>query len=171
EGETLAGRIERRGQLEPDEAAALARDLAAALDAAHRAGVVHRDLKSSNVILTARGAVVTDFGLAKASGGGDPVRTGQGGLLGTPAYMAPEQVEGAEATPASDVYALGVLLYEAVTGRLPFAGATAVAIAAKRLQERPPSPRRFAAHLPRAWDATLAACLERDPARRPAPTE
>jgi eukaryotic-like serine/threonine-protein kinase len=144
DGETLVARVERDGPLAESAALAIARQLAAALDAAHRVGVVHRDFKSSNIVLVGGDpprAVVTDFGLAREAATDPEMRalTLTGGVLGTPAYMAPEQVEGARADARSDLYALGVVLYEMLTGRFPFEGDSPLAVALKRLQE-PPVP-------------------------------
>ena len=149
EGETLAARLTRAGRLSPAEAAPLAVQMAAALDAAHSAGIVHRDFKSANVMLVGDGsasglglrAVVTDFGLARGKQAAtDPNITGDGGVVGSPSYMAPEQVEGKEVTGAADIYALGVVLYEMVTGRLPFVGDTPLSTAVMRLREDPVTP-------------------------------
>jgi tetratricopeptide (TPR) repeat protein/tRNA A-37 threonylcarbamoyl transferase component Bud32 len=160
-GETLADRIARQGRL------------TAALTAAHDAGIVHRDLKSSNVFLvsspTGLRSVVTDFGLAWSmgpAGDGADTLTATGELVGSPAYMAPEQVRGEEATPATDVYALGVVMYEMVTGELPFVGKSAFYTALLRLQEPPPSPRTRVPDLDPAWEAVILCCLEREPADR-----
>ncbi len=129
------------------------RQMAAGLTAAHRVGVVHRDFKSQNVMLVkpTRGeeemrVVVTDFGLAWRSAHDESTSlslamSAEHEIVGTPAYMAPEQVEGGPVTPATDVYALGVVLYEMVTGALPFVGETPIKTATKRLHEPPPSPR------------------------------
>jgi TolB-like protein len=167
-GETLADRL-RRGPLSPEEALPLVRQMAGALQAAHDAGVVHRDFKSANVMLVpgegGTRAVVTDFGLARA------VRqqlalTGSGALLGTPAYMAPEQLSAGEVGPAADVYALGVVLFEMVTGARPFEGDTPFATALQRLASEPRSPRTLAPHLDARWEATILRCLARDPGAR-----
>jgi hypothetical protein len=183
DGETLDARIRRAGRLATDEALSLARQLASALDAAHDAGVVHRDFKSQNVILVtevgtdkagaARStrvagerAIITDFGLAR----GDDLEsagTTTAEFVGTPAYMAPEQVTRSRAigTPA-DVYAFGVVLFEMVTGQWPFRGETPLATAAMRIDREPPSPRSLVPDLPSTWDAAILRCLRRDPARR-----
>jgi tetratricopeptide (TPR) repeat protein len=171
EGETLADRIPRCGRLPPGEALALGRQMAAALDAAHRAGVVHRDFKSRNVVLVqgpdGERAVVTDFGLARpVPGPGGSTTATTDTLVGTPDYMAPEQVEGARVTPAVDVYAFGIVLYEMVTGKRPFSGDTPTAVMVKRLTDSPPSPRRLVPDLEPSWEAAILRCLERDPAAR-----
>src|SRR5688500_1948853 len=117
DGETLAARLARAGRFSPAEALPIVSPLAAAPHAAHQAGIVHRDFKSANVMLvdSPRGvrAVVTDFGLARGKQAAtDPTITGDGGIVGSPSYMAPEQVEGKEVTAAADLYAFGVVLYE-----------------------------------------------------------
>lgn len=170
-GETLAQRLARCGRLAPAEALPIVRQLAAGLAAAHEAGVIHRDFKTSNVMLLAGSgeerAVITDFGLARGHGSDASVSTQAGELVGTPAYMAPEQVEGGEITTATDVYALGVVLYEMVTGARPFGGDTPFECALRRLREPPPSPRALAPDLDRRWEDVILRCLARDPCERP----
>jgi serine/threonine protein kinase len=168
-GETLAVRIARMGPMPTAAAQPIARQVTAALAAAHAAGVVHGDFKSSNVMVTGEGAaaraVVTDFGLARRENpGGDRVSSASVHFGGTPAYMAPEQVNGGGPSIPGDVYALGVVLYEMVTGRLPFAGETA--FAAALTSTPPPSPRRFATDLDPAWERTILRCLAADPRQR-----
>ncbi len=172
-GETLEQRLARDGRMSTAEALPVIGHVAAALAAAHANGVIHRDLKSGNVFLvpTASGirAVVTDFGLAWSSIHEDSsaaTLTATGELVGSPAYMAPEQVRGEEATPATDVYALGVVMFEMITGELPFMGKSAFYTALKRLQEPAPSPRVHLSDLDPAWETTILRCLERDPAAR-----
>jgi tetratricopeptide (TPR) repeat protein/tRNA A-37 threonylcarbamoyl transferase component Bud32 len=174
EGETLGHRLRRSGRMSTAEALPVARQIADALDAAHQAGIIHRDLKPGNVVLTERRgslrAVVTDFGLARLEAGEAPAHapdlTVQAGVVGTPAYLAPEQVESREITSAVDVYALGVVLYEMVTGVVPFTGETAIAVAIRRLREPPPSPRIHVPDLDPRWESAILRCLERDPASR-----
>ena len=171
EGETLAQRLRRAGKLSPAAALTLARQMADALGAAHRAGVVHRDFKTENVFLVpgsdGERVVVTDFGIARS---GDDrfaaTLTSDGKVIGTPAYMAPEQIEGAPLTPAADQYAFGVVLFELVTGELPFRGENPIVTAARRLTEAPPSPRDFAPELDPVWEATILRCLARRPEDR-----
>jgi len=171
-GETLYAFLRRRGPLPTAEAAPLVAQLAAALDAAHAADVVHRDFKSQNVILLAGRdglprAVVTDFGLAEPGADLDGHSTATVEFIGTPAYMAPEQISRRTAiTRAADIYALGVVMFEMVTGRLPWTGPTALATAVRRLDEPPPSPRQHVPELPDPWEWTIRRCLERDPAAR-----
>jgi tetratricopeptide (TPR) repeat protein/tRNA A-37 threonylcarbamoyl transferase component Bud32/TolB-like protein len=174
EGETLGHRLRRAGRMSIAEALPIARQMADALQAAHQAGIIHRDLKPGNVVLTeGRGglrAVVTDFGLARLEAGETsphtPDLTVQAGVVGTPAYLAPEQVEGKEITSAVDVYALGVVLYEMATGVVPFTGETAISVAIRRLREPPPSPRVHVADLDARWESAILKCLEKEPSGR-----
>jgi eukaryotic-like serine/threonine-protein kinase len=164
-GETLAARV-ARGPLGLDEVRGIAEGLIAGLEAAHAAGVVHRDFKSANIILAPR-AVITDFGLARdVTGTASSSETGPG-IVGTPSYMAPEQVTGDAISPATDVFSLGVVLFELVTGTLPWSAPTPLATAVARLSEPPPSPRGLRADLPPAWETTILGCLARAPKERP----
>ncbi|HYX25708.1 MAG TPA: tetratricopeptide repeat protein [Thermoanaerobaculia bacterium] len=173
-GETLAARIARAGPLPPAAALPLVRQMAAALAAAHSAGVVHGDFKSSNVMVAGLSgdgeearAVVTDFGLARGGGpGGDRPGGEKKGrdFAGTPAYMAPEQLAGGGPSVAGDLYALGVVLYEMVTGRRPFAEETPFEAAPPGA--RPPSPRQLAPDLDPAWERAILRCLAPDPRDR-----
>ncbi len=168
-GEPLAQRI-GKGPLPLGEARAIAAQVAAALDAAHAAGIIHRDLKPDNILIVAEGgvtrAVVTDFGLARTHTGTDAFRTGTGGFLGTPAYMAPEQVEAGVLGPAVDVYAFGILLYELATGQLPFVAETPLALAVRRLTHPPIAPTTYRADLDPRWERAILRCLERQPDQR-----
>lgn len=170
-GETLERRLERRGRLSPDEAFPIVRQLCRGLAAAHRAGVLHRDLKPANVLLEPGAreerAVITDFGLAAGAGAAAGSLTGTGELLGSPAYMAPEHVRGDPITPAADLYALGILLYEMVTGTLPFQGETPFQTALRRLQDRPTPPTERVPGLDPRWNRVILACLDLDPENRP----
>jgi tetratricopeptide (TPR) repeat protein len=174
-GETLSQRLTRTGPLQEDEAYPIVEQIAQALSAAHRVGVIHRDLKSANVVLVPGEdgdpirAVVTDFGLASlvsatAATGNGLTRSGQ--LLGTPAFMAPEQLEGGAVTVATDIYALGLVMYEMVTGAVPFARESPLQLAIKRLRQPPPPPRLQRTSLGAEWNATIVRCLEREPADR-----
>jgi len=186
EGETLASRLARTGRLSTQEALPLAQQMCRGLEAAHSEGVIHRDFKSSNVMLVQRSpdstrasgegtrVAITDFGIARALAqegtAGANALTGDAGVVGTPEYMAPEQVTGGEITQATDVYALGVVLYEMVTGRLPFSADTPLATAARRLNESPPKPELTVPGLDPRWNRTILRCLDRDPRRRPQTT-
>jgi serine/threonine protein kinase/predicted ATPase len=177
-GETLAEKLQRDGRLSIAAVLPLVGQMAAGLSAAHRVGVVHRDFKSHNVMLvTPAGAdegmraVITDFGLARRHAQDDgsvlSLSLSEANTVsGTPAYMAPEQVEGGPVTPAADIYALGVVLYEMVTGALPFMGDTPISIMIKRLREPPPNPRIHVPDLDAAWEAAILRCLERRPEDR-----
>lgn len=170
-GETLAARLLRSGRLATAEAVPIVAQVAAGLSAAHQAGIVHRDLKSANVMLVpAEGgsvrAAVMDFGLARALAAADASLTGSGAWVGTSAYMAPEQVEGGAVTVSADIYALGVVMYEIVTGHKPFVGDSPLAIAVKRLHGPPLSPRIRVPDLDPRWEKAILRCLERAPGDR-----
>jgi serine/threonine protein kinase len=179
EGETLASLLGRRGRLPVDEALPLIRQMVAALGAAHSAGVVHRDFKPANVPLVPSGngfrVAVTDFGLARAvqrEGQRSPENTlyfttRSDGLLGTPAYMAPEQLARGEATPATDIYALGLVMFEMSTGRRPFADSSPFLEGVKRMKRgAAPSPKSLAPDLEPHWEAVIGKCLQVDPKAR-----
>ena len=167
-GESLRQRLARVGRLAPEEVARITADLAQALDAAARAGVVHRDVKPENVLLeegTGR-ALLADFGIARAVAGepGD-TSTGQGVAVGTPSYMSPEQASGEEIDGRSDLYALGVVAYEMLTGRPPFTGTHRVVVS-KHIAERPaPVAKRRPGTPPRLAAAVMRA-LEKHPSER-----
>ena len=178
-GETLLDRLARTGPMTTTEALPLVHQLVEGLTAAHRAGIIHRDFKSGNVILSPQtegspdGAGVQikimDFGLARAMTGAGDARTTltvAGGLIGTPAYMAPEQIEGGEITAATDIYALGVVMYEMIAGVLPFVGDSPWIVATKRLREPPASPRTHVPELDPTWESVILRCLERSSAAR-----
>ena len=165
EGESLADVLARRGPLPPAEVAALGRQACAGLAHAHERGLVHRDVKPQNLLLREDGTLkVADFGIARSGGGGATI-TQAGTLLGTAAYMAPEVVAGELATAASDVYSLGAVLYELVTG-IPPRRATTIADLAQDEPVRPPG--EIVANVPAHLEATILRCLDRDPRRRPA---
>ncbi len=147
EGGDVAGLIARERPLKPTRAAQIAADAASALQAAHDAGVVHRDVKPGNILLRADGrATVADFGIARATGEGTLTKTGA--MLGSVDYFSPEQARGERADERSDVYGLGVVLYELLTGQRPFAGDSPYAVATARIGKPPPDPRALAPDIP-----------------------
>ncbi|WP_240360643.1 serine/threonine-protein kinase [Pyxidicoccus caerfyrddinensis] len=165
EGENLQALLERERALAPARAARIVLALCEGLAAAHAAGVVHRDLKPANVLVESGGRVVlTDFGIARAVAGEAASHTQ--GLVGTPLYMAPEQLESGEVDARADLYAVGLVLYQLLTGEPPFTGESAMAVAFARLRQPPPDP-RLRAPVPDALAALVLACLARDPAERP----
>jgi serine/threonine protein kinase len=171
EGRTLGQRLREHGRMEPGEIVSLAAQLATGLGAAHAANVIHRDFKSDNVMLCEAGAraVILDFGLARSTLAEPGISsiTSANAVIGTVGYIAPEQVEGKRgASPALDVYSLGVVLFEMSTGRLPFRGDTPLATALERLARVAPAPSSLVADLPPVFDHVVSRCLERDPARR-----
>jgi serine/threonine-protein kinase len=162
EGPTLKELIDRG--LSPDQAVALVRQVLEGARFAHRNGIVHRDLKPQNVIVDGEGkAVVTDFGIARA-GVSDITQTGS--VMGTPQYLSPEQAQGFEVTPVSDLYSIGVILYEALTKRVPFEADSAVAIAMKQVAETPQRPSSINPQVSPALDAVVMRALEKEPGQR-----
>ena len=167
EGETLGDRLRTRGPLPPAEAARILREVAWALAYAHGRGIVHRDVKPDNILLEARTgrALVTDFGIAH--GGRDPgVVTDPGKIMGTAHFMSPEQAASESIDGRSDIYALGVVGYLAVSGRLPYEAPTVPALLLRQATQEPPSVMRAAPGLPPALGAAIDRCLARDPASR-----
>ena len=165
DGETLASRV-AAGPLPPAEAARITAAVADALDFAHQRGIVHRDVKPSNVMLTPGGEVkVMDFGIAAAAD--DTHSTTGSGLYATVGYVAPERVAGEPATPASDVYSLGAVLYELLCGRPPFTGSSPALVARAHLHDQPIPVRRLAPGVPARLARACEAALAKDPARRP----
>ena len=173
QGETLRQHVLQKGKITTSEALPIIRQMAAGLAAAHKAGIIHRDFKSSNVMLIpgavdgqAARAVVTDFGLARSALADQTLLSQSGDAVGTPAYMAPEQLEDGQMTPAADIYAFGIVMYEMVAGVLPFTGESPYAVALKRLQGPPPPPRIHVPELDTVWETAILRCLERKPADR-----
>lgn len=164
-GGTLRQHLDQHGPLDPEEVAELGADLADALHAAHRAGFVHRDVKPANILLSEDGRVLlTDFGIAKVRDDAD--RTQTGAMLGSVKYLAPEQVEGEPVDARTDVYSLGVVLYESLTGRVPFSGDTPAATALARLHQSPTRPRQIRPSVPRDLDDVVMRAIDREPAAR-----
>jgi len=171
DGETLTERVRRRGPLAPSEAARMLREVAWALAYAHSRDVVHRDVKADNIILeTATGrAVVADFGIAGVVRGAAGL--GGGEVLGTPEYMSPEQALGEHVDARSDLYALGVVGYFALSGKLPFDGRTATEVLAKQVTEPAPPLASVTSGFPRRLARAVERCLEKDPRERPQKAE
>jgi TolB-like protein/lipoprotein NlpI/tRNA A-37 threonylcarbamoyl transferase component Bud32 len=170
EGESLRQRLEREKQLPVDEALRIAREVADALDHAHRHGVVHRDVKPGNILMVEGHAVVTDFGVARAisEAGGEKI-TATGLAVGTPAYMSPEQASGErDLDVRSDIYALGCVLYEMLAGEPPLTGATPTATAAKRVTDRPTPLGAMRSTVPEKLESLVEKTLAVSPADRPA---
>jgi eukaryotic-like serine/threonine-protein kinase len=165
EGESLAARLDRAGPMAPAAAVRVVTAAADALEAAHRAGVVHRDVKPGNVFLTSDGeAKVLDFGIASAAG---EATLTTGDLLGTAAYLAPERVLGHQATPAADIYSLGVVLYELLAGRRPFEATSDIALAMAHVTAEAPPLDQVAPHAPASLVAACTHAMAKDPSARP----
>ncbi len=164
-GEDLRQLIRKVGRLSPGQAIAIARQVCDGLEEAHKLDVVHRDLKPQNIMLDDDGnARIMDFGIARSLTGKSI--TGAGTFIGTPEYMSPEQVEGKDVDQRSDIYSLGVILYEMVAGRRPFDGETALSIAHKQKYEAPEDPRKFNAQITEGLARVILKCLEKDKAAR-----
>ncbi|MDE3178715.1 MAG: tetratricopeptide repeat protein [Acidobacteriota bacterium] len=167
EGKDLHHLLKEQGRLPTAQIVAIGRELCAALEAAHNEGVVHRDLKPQNVMIDQEGhALVSDFGLAKSLEAESSMMTRAGEVLGTPRYMSPEQVEGKPADDRSDIYALGLIVYEMATGDSPFPGDSAAQMMVQRLTVKPKDPRVLNPDLPPYLSKIILRCLEVDPARR-----
>lgn len=164
-GQDLRGLIRQTGQLTVRKAVSVASQVLEGLAEAHRLGIVHRDLKPSNIIVDREGSArVIDFGIARTAE--TKGQTGEGAIIGTPEYMAPEQVEGKSADRRADLYALGVILFEMVTGRPPFEGETPLSIAVKHKTDPPPDPRSLAPQIPDELDRVILRSLEKDRDKR-----
>jgi serine/threonine protein kinase/tetratricopeptide (TPR) repeat protein len=174
EGESLSDRLKREGRMSTAQAVPIISQIAGALDCAHAMNIIHRDLKPGNIILQdssggADGgcrAVVTDFGLArhieKPSGGNTTSE-----IIGTLAYMSPEQLQGKPASPASDIYAFGIVIYQMCTGMMPFEGDTPMAVAIQRLTRSPIPPSKYVQGLDPAWESAILRCLDPNAQARP----
>jgi serine/threonine-protein kinase len=164
EGETLKDLIRRRGRLSGNEAVMVGLQLLAAVDFAHRGGIVHRDIKPQNVMIDRAGtAKVMDFGIARA---GDSGMTEAGSILGTAQYLAPEQAKGHQVDERSDLYSVGVVLYEMLTGTVPFKGESAVTVALKHVSEVPLEPAELVPGLPYSLNQIVLKAMAKDPADR-----
>jgi serine/threonine-protein kinase len=166
DGHPLSDEIREHGQIEPTRAATIASSVAAALDYAHRRGVVHRDIKPGNVLITEEGQVkVTDFGIARAVNTEESL-TQVGSVMGTATYFSPEQAEGRVVDSRSDLYSLGIVLYEMLVGRPPFTGDSPVAVASKHVREVAPMPRLFLATIPVGIEAVTMKAIAKRPEDR-----
>jgi len=164
-GEDLKSFIHRSGQLAVGTAIRIAKQVCEGLSEAHKLGVVHRDLKSNNIMIDKEGNVrIMDFGIARSLK--EKGITGEGVMIGTPEYMSPEQVEGKEVDQRSDLYSFGVILYEMVTGRVPFEGDTPFTIGVKHKSERPKDPKELNAQIPENLNSIILRCLEKNKEER-----
>jgi beta-lactam-binding protein with PASTA domain/tRNA A-37 threonylcarbamoyl transferase component Bud32 len=166
QGRNLREELRSQGALDPRRVAEIAISVAAALGAAHERGLVHRDVKPANVLLTPEGEVkVTDFGIARAWDDSDQL-TRTGAVIGTATYFSPEQAQGLSADGRSDIYALGVVMYELLTGVPPFVGESPVSVAYQHVREVAPPPSDLNPNIPDTLDAIVMRCLEKDPRKR-----
>jgi serine/threonine protein kinase len=168
EGRILSEVIQRDGPLQLPRAVRLATQIAEGLEAAHRADVVHRDVKPQNIMVLEPGDDIKlmDFGIARLRDTGRTSLTRAGTMMGTPDYMAPEQIEGQEITDKTDIYAFGIVFYEMLTGSVPFRASTQAAVLTKQLQEQPVPPSRLRPDVPQDVEALVLKALEKDPANR-----
>jgi beta-lactam-binding protein with PASTA domain/tRNA A-37 threonylcarbamoyl transferase component Bud32 len=167
EGETLRDVVRREGRVAPDRAMSLAADICAALDFSHRNGIVHRDVKPGNVMITPQGTVkVMDFGIARAVSDSAATMTSTAAVIGTAQYLSPEQARGESVDARSDVYSAGCLLYELVTGTPPFTGDSPVAVAYQHVREDPRTPSSINPQIPPELDAILLKAMSKNPANR-----
>ena len=166
QGRTLAEILKSERRLMPDRAAEIGEDVAAALSFAHGQGIVHRDIKPANIMVTSTGDVkVMDFGIARALTSGDTL-TQTATVLGTATYLSPEQAQGEPVDARSDIYSLGVVLYEMLTGQPPFAGDSAVSVAYKHVREEPTHPTQLDSTIPTGIEAVTLKALAKNPENR-----
>jgi len=164
-GENLKSFIRRSGQLTIGKTVSIAKQICEGLREAHRLGIVHRDLKPQNIMIDVDGNVrIMDFGIARSLR--SESLTGKGVIIGTPEYMSPEQVDGQDADQRSDIYSLGIVLYEMVTGHPPFAGDSTLGIALKQKTEFPSEPKKINLSVPEGLNRLIMKCLEKEPAKR-----
>jgi serine/threonine-protein kinase len=164
DGRTLKDLVRERGPLPPATAIAVMEQILRALGYAHKRGIVHRDVKPQNVIIDNEGqAKVADFGIARAT---TSEMTETGTIIGTVQYISPEQAEGHQVDARSDLYSAGVVLYELLTGRVPFEAESVVSVAIQQINERPVPPGQLQPGTPPALEAVVMRALEKDPARR-----
>ncbi len=167
DGQTLRDLLNTEGRLLPERALEVTADVCSALDVAHAAGMVHRDIKPANVMLTARGEVkVMDFGIARAAAANSSTMTQTASVIGTAAYLSPEQARGEHVDARSDIYSAGCLLYELVTGSPPFVGDSAVAVAYQHVREDPVPPTEYDPSLSGDVDAVVLKAMAKNPANR-----
>ncbi len=167
EGRSLAEMIRTEGSIHPDKVAEISSEVAAALSFAHRNGIVHRDVKPGNVLVSPNGHVkVADFGIARALANVQSELTQAGTVMGTATYISPEQAQGMEIDPRSDLYSLGVMIYEMLSGRPPFAGETPVAVAYQHVQDSPVSPRAMGVSVAESLEAVTMKLLAKNPVNR-----
>jgi beta-lactam-binding protein with PASTA domain/tRNA A-37 threonylcarbamoyl transferase component Bud32 len=171
DGRPLSSILKSAGTLSPERTADIGAHVAAALGFAHKHGVIHRDVKPGNVLITDDGQVkVTDFGIARAINTEESL-TQTGAVMGTATYFSPEQAEGIGVDARSDIYSLGVVLFEMVTGRPPFLGESPVAVASKHVRDHPPAPRELNPSIPPTFEAIILKSMAKDPAHRYATAE
>jgi tetratricopeptide (TPR) repeat protein len=164
-GQDLRGLIRQTGQLTVGKAIAIGKEICEGLAEAHKQGIIHRDLKPSNIIIDRAGeGRIMDFGIARSMA--VKSRTGAGVMIGTPEYMSPEQVEGKEIDARTDIYSLGIILYEMLTGRVPFEGDTPFTVGVKHKSEAPRNPKLLNPNIPDALSGVILKCLEKDRSKR-----
>lgn len=166
DGITVKDLINQNGHLDWKVAVPIVIQVGMALEYAHKNGIIHKDIKPQNILISRdRIAKITDFGIARAATG-NTITMSSGGAVGSVHYFSPEQARGSMVGPASDIYSVGVMLFEMVTGRVPFDGDSDIAIAVKHLQDRPPLASQYVPDVPRGLDAIIVKCMQKTPERR-----